>query len=72
MSSCIRDDPAKASRKPVPYHLGSRLAGDIDSYYVDHSMALEFLGWCAELSKDAMFVDDWSPQSQTPQYFSCN
>jgi UDP-glucose 4-epimerase len=50
---------AAASGRPVPYRIVGRRAGDIAQCYADPSLALEKLGWRAELGIEAMCADTW-------------
>jgi UDP-glucose 4-epimerase len=48
-----------ASGKPVPHRIVGRRPGDIAQCYADPSLALEKLGWQAELGIEAMCADTW-------------
>lgn len=48
-----------ASGKNVPYRIVGRRPGDIAECYADSSLALEKLGWRAELGIEAMCEDTW-------------
>ena len=50
---------AAASARPVPYRIGERRPGDIAQCYADPALALETLGWQAQLGVDAMCADTW-------------
>lgn len=47
------------SGRPVPYRVVSRREGDLAEYFSDPSLALETLGWQAQLGIDAMCADTW-------------
>jgi UDP-glucose 4-epimerase len=57
----------QASGKPVPYRVGPRRSGDIASCYAEPKLALELLGWRAELGLDAMCADAWRWQCGNPE-----
>jgi UDP-glucose 4-epimerase len=57
----------QASGKPVPYRIGPRRSGDIASCYAEPKLALELLGWRAELGLDAMCADAWRWQCGNPE-----
>jgi UDP-glucose 4-epimerase len=59
----------QASGRPVAYRIASRRAGDIATCYADPQLAVELLGWRAELGLDAMCADAWRWQSNNPQGF---
>jgi len=48
-----------ASGKQVPFRIMGRRAGDIAECYADPSLALEKLGWRAEMGIEAMCADTW-------------
>jgi len=48
-----------ASGRPVPYRVVTRRPGDIAQCYADASLALETLGWRAELGIESMCADTW-------------
>ena len=48
-----------ASGKRVPYRIAGRRPGDIAECYADPALALEKLGWRAELGLQAMCADTW-------------
>lgn len=56
----------KASKRAVPYKVVDRRPGDVAECYSDPSLALERLGWKAELSIDDMCEDAWRWQSLNP------
>jgi len=58
---------ATASGKPVPYRIMGRRAGDIAECYADPTLALEKLGWRAELGIEAMCADTWRWQQWAAQ-----
>ncbi|MEO0544289.1 MAG: UDP-glucose 4-epimerase GalE [Pseudomonadota bacterium] len=55
-----------ASKRPVPYKIVDRRAGDVASCYADASRAKKLLGWEAKLGLEAMCRDAWHWQSQNP------
>lgn len=60
----------KASGKGVPYRIVERRPGDVAACYADPSLALELLGWQAEMDIDTMCVDAWRWQSANPAGFN--
>ncbi len=56
----------KAAGKEIPYVIGPRRAGDIDTCYADSSLALEELGWKATRDLAKMCEDSWNWQSHNP------
>ena len=50
----------------IPYKIAPRRPGDIDACYADASLALEKLGWKAELSIDDMCRSAWNWQKNNP------
>ncbi len=60
----------QASGKPVPYRVGPRRSGDIASCYAEPKLALDLLGWQAELGLDTMCADAWRWQSGNPQGYA--
>jgi UDP-glucose 4-epimerase len=50
---------AETSGKPVPYRVVGRRPGDIARCYADPSLALELLGWKAQLGIESMCADTW-------------
>ena len=48
-----------ASGKRMPYRIAGRRPGDIAECYADPALALEKLGWRAELGLQAMCADTW-------------
>jgi UDP-glucose 4-epimerase len=60
----------QASGKPVPYRIGPRRSGDIASCYAEPKLALDLLGWQAELGLDTMCADAWRWQSGNPQGYA--
>jgi len=50
---------AAASGKAVPYRIVERRPGDIAKCYADPALALETLGWQAQLGIEAMCADTW-------------
>jgi UDP-glucose 4-epimerase len=59
----------RSSKRPVPYELVARRAGDIAVCYADPSLAKVELGWQAEFGIDEMVSDAWRWQSENPQGF---
>lgn len=57
----------KASGRSVPFELVARRAGDIAQCFADPAMALERLGWKAELGLERMCADSWRWQKQNPR-----
>ncbi|MGB5324306.1 MAG: UDP-glucose 4-epimerase GalE [Pseudomonadales bacterium] len=60
----------KAAGRNIPYKIVARRPGDAAQCYADPSLALQKLGWQAELGLDAMMRDTWRWQSQNPQGFA--
>ncbi len=58
---------AKASGREVPYEIVDRRPGDVAQCYADPALALELLGWRAELDLARMCEDSWRWQSSNPQ-----
>ncbi len=56
----------KASGRDIPYVIGPRRPGDIDTCYADPTLAREELGWSARYGIDEMCRDAWNWQSQNP------
>ena len=56
----------KAAKKPVPYEVKPRRAGDIAACYAAPEKALSELGWKAERGIDEMMEDTWRWQSNNP------
>lgn len=50
----------KVTKKPVPYKIVPRRAGDIATCYADPKKAKEELGWEAKLGIDEMCKDSWN------------
>jgi UDP-glucose 4-epimerase len=50
---------ATASGRPVPCRMMPRRAGDIAQCYADPTLALDLLGWRAELGIEEMCADTW-------------
>jgi UDP-glucose 4-epimerase len=55
-----------ASGRNVPYQVQPRRPGDIAVCYADPQKALQWLGWKAERSLQAMCADSWRWQSGNP------
>jgi UDP-glucose 4-epimerase len=58
-----------ASGRNIPYRIVERRPGDVATVYADPALALQTLGWKAELDIEAMCRDTWHWQSQNPQGF---
>ena len=58
---------AQASGRPIPYDIVDRRPGDVAQCYADPALALELLGWRAELDLARMCEDSWRWQSQNPE-----
>ena len=58
---------SQASGRKVPYQIVDRRPGDVAQCYADPSLALELLGWRAELDLARMCEDSWRWQSRNPQ-----
>lgn len=58
---------AKASGREIPHQIVARRPGDVAQCYADPALALELLGWRAELDLTRMCEDSWRWQSQNPQ-----
>lgn len=56
----------KASGVTIPYVIGPRRDGDIETCYSDPSKAYNELGWKAERDIEEMCEDSWRWQSQNP------
>lgn len=59
-----------ASGKPVPYRVVGRRPGDIAQCYADPSLALEMLGWKAQLGIEAMCLDVWRWQQWATEHLT--
>lgn len=51
----------------IPYVIGPRRPGDVDTIYADPSRAMELLGWKAEKNIEQMCRDTWRWQSSNPK-----
>jgi len=60
----------KACGKEIPHKICPRRAGDIASCYSDASLALNSLGWKAELTLDDMCRDLWNWQTKNPMGYA--
>ena len=60
------DTFALVTGKSVPYQFVDRRPGDVASCYADTRLALDTLGWRAELGVDRMCQDAWRWQSMNP------
>lgn len=56
----------KASKRPVPYEICPRRAGDVAECWADPSLAAAELGWKAELDIERMCRDAWRWQRKNP------
>lgn len=56
----------KACKKPIPYEIKPRRAGDIATCYCDASKAEKELGWTAMRGIEEMCEDSWRWQSTNP------
>ena len=56
----------KASGRKINFQIVARRTGDIACSYTDPTLAMEKLGWAAELGIDRMCVDSWRWQSMNP------
>jgi len=54
------------SGRSVPYRIAPRRPGDIAACYASPKLALELMGWKADLGLDAMCADTWRWQSANP------
>ncbi len=50
----------------IPYEIGPRRPGDIDTCYADPAKAEKLLGWKAEKTLEDMCRDSWNWQKQNP------
>ena len=57
----------KANGVDVPYVIGPRRSGDVDTCYSDPAKAAALLGWKAEKNVEDMCRDTWRWQSQNPK-----
>ncbi|KIQ98273.1 UDP-glucose 4-epimerase GalE [Lysobacter sp. A03] len=60
----------RASGRQVPYRIVERRLGDVAEVYADPGLALELLGWRAELGVDAMCEDAWRWQRMNPHGYA--
>jgi len=56
----------RAAGRQLPYRIGPRRPGDLDSVYADPTRAREELGWQATKTIDEMCADTWRWQSANP------
>ncbi|MFP3153654.1 UDP-glucose 4-epimerase GalE [Lachnospiraceae bacterium ZAX-1] len=56
----------KACKKPIPYEIKPRRAGDIATCYADPKKAKEELDWEAKFDIEKMCEDSWHWQSKNP------
>jgi len=47
----------------VPYEIGSRRAGDVESIYADNKLAKELLGWEPKYDLKEMLLSAWNWQN---------
>lgn len=59
-----------ASGRQVPYRIVDRRIGDVAEVYADPGLALQLLGWRAELGVDAMCGDAWRWQRMNPHGYA--
>lgn len=57
----------KAAGREIPYQVVARRPGDVAQCYADPALALELLGWRAELGLERMCEDSWRWQKNNPQ-----
>jgi UDP-glucose 4-epimerase len=62
----LADTFAQVTGVPVPYQFVARRPGDVAACYADTHLALNALGWKAELGVDRMCADAWRWQSKNP------
>ena len=62
----LADTFTRVTGVAVPYKFVDRRPGDVAAYYADTRLALDTLGWKAELGVDRFCVDSWRWQSQNP------
>ena len=60
----------EANHLKVPYVIGPRRPGDIDTVYSNPAKAKEKLGWQAEKTLVDMCRDQWNWQSHNPNGFA--
>ena len=60
---------ARASGRPVPYHIVARRPGDVAACWADPALARQLLGWQARHDLDRMCQDSWRWQSLNPNGF---
>ena len=60
---------ARASGRPVPYHIVARRPGDVAACWADPALAHQVLGWQARHDLDRMCQDSWRWQSLNPNGF---
>ncbi|MFJ2617852.1 UDP-glucose 4-epimerase GalE [Glutamicibacter sp. NPDC087344] len=65
----VIDAFARVSKRPVPYQITDRRAGDVAENYADPEKARLDLGWKAERGLEQMVGDMWRWQSQNPTGF---
>lgn len=58
---------AKASGKPIPYHVTKRRSGDVAECWAATTVAQQTLGWKASRGLDEMAADSWRWQSNNPK-----
>jgi UDP-glucose 4-epimerase len=60
----------KAVGRDIPYEIKGRREGDIAIYFADPTLAIQLLGWQADLDIDAMARDAWRWQEMNPNGYS--
>lgn len=66
----VVDASSKAVGKPIPYAIKPRRAGDAVSVYADPQVAVERLGWKAQLDLQSMCEDHWRWQKNNPNGYA--
>lgn len=59
----------QACGRDLPYKMAPRRPGDVSVVYADPKLALEELGWKADLGLDEMCADTWRWISENPDGF---
>ncbi|VUD56638.1 UDP-glucose 4-epimerase [Thalassocella blandensis] len=59
-----------ASGITIPYEIKPRRAGDVATYLADPALAVNELGWKAEMDIEKMAEDTWRWQSQNPNGYN--
>ncbi|MCL6417543.1 UDP-glucose 4-epimerase GalE [Aestuariirhabdus sp. Z084] len=63
---------AKISGREIPHEIVERRPGDIANCYADPSLAMQALGWQAELGLEAMVEDGWNWQKKNMDGYHTN